>query len=365
MERYDIHCFSCGCNLDIDDVVYFDDRAYCPDCLDEVTTHCSECGRRIYRGSNYGNDFTTLCESCYDSYYTTCTECGALILRDDAYYVDEEDDDPLCYNCSHNCMIHNYSYKPRPIFYGGEKELFLGVELEVDAGDNKSDCARELHDFVNKNHVRIYMKNDGSLTYGFEIVTHPMTLEYHKNQMPWKEILQKVIDYGFKSHKTDTCGLHVHVNRTAFGESYEEQEANISKVLFLIEKYWEELLRFSRRSNYQINQWAARYGFKERPIHIMNEAKKCGLGRYACVNLTNAKTVEFRMWRGTLKYNTLLATLQMVGRLCKVAFLNSEKELQEMSWWSFVRAITEEELITYLKERSLYINEPVETEEDE
>ena len=71
------------------------------------------------------------------------------------------------------------------------------------------------------------------------------------------------------------------------------------------------------------------------------------------------------MWRGTLKYNTLIATLQMVARLCKVAIFHSEKELQNLSWWRFVSDITEPELITYLKERRLYLNEPVETEEEE
>ena len=55
----------------------------------------------------------------------------------------------------------------------------------------------------------------------------------------------------------------------------------------------------------------------------------------------------------------------MVARLCKVAIFHSEKELQNLSWWRFVSDITEPELITYLKERRLYLNEPVETEEEE
>ena len=70
------------------------------------------------------------------------------------------------------------------------------------------------------------------------------------------------------------------------------------------------------------------------------------------------------MWRGTLKYNTLIATLQMVERLCKVALFNSEEELQNLSWWRFVSMVKEQELITYLKERQLYINEPIECEEE-
>jgi len=35
------------------------------------------------------------------------------------------------------------------------------------------------------------------------------------------------------------------------------------------------------------------------------------------VNITNADTIEFRIFRGTLKYNTLIATLQMVAVECE------------------------------------------------
>jgi hypothetical protein len=36
-----------------------------------------------------------------------------------------------------------------------------------------------------------------------------------------------------------------------------------------------------------------------------------------------------------------------------------------MSWHGFLERLTEPELIEYLKERRLYVNEPVETEEDD
>ncbi len=48
-----------------------------------------------------------------------------------------------------------------------------------------------------------------------------------------------------------------------------------------------------------------------------------------------------------------------------MAFLLSEEELGDLSWCGFLERITETELITYLKERRLYINEPIETEEDD
>ena len=59
-----------------------------------------------------------------------------------------------------------------------------------------------------------------------------------------------------------------------------------------------------------------------------------------------------------------LATLQMVNHICDVAFTLSDVELQELSWSDFVATVTEPELIQYLKERRLYINEEITTEED-
>ena len=82
------------------------------------------------------------------------------------------------------------------------------------------------------------------------------------------------------------------------------------------------------------------------------------------MNLTNTDTIEFRIFRGTLKYNTLIATLQLVDRVCDVAIALSDEELKALSWTTFVSGCTEPELVQYLKERRLYINEPVVCEEE-
>ena len=42
----------------------------------------------------------------------------------------------------------------------------------------------------------------------------------------------------------------------------------------------------------------------------------------------------------------------------------SDEELKGLSWTSFVASLTQPELIQYLKERRLYVSEPVEMEED-
>lgn len=156
-----------------------------------------------------------------------------------------------------------------------------------------------------------------------EIVPHPMSLEYHQD-FCWEKLMRKSVSMRYRSHQTTTCGLHIHVNRKSLGANTEEQEEVISRILYFVEHHWNEILTFSRRSEYTMNRWAARYGYESSPKAILDKAKKGNCGRYAAVNLCNYHTIEFRMFRGSLKLNTLIAALQIVNRICDVAFSLSD-----------------------------------------
>ena len=362
-------CCHCGHEYPLENRVMVGDDAICERCANEETVICSRCGERVYRDDNAGDENTPLCQPCYDRHYTSCERCGRIIHLDDAYYEDDDEDDPLCYDCHtharRNKMIEDYYYKPEPLFRGNGPRYF-GVELEIDGAGEDDTSARKIMEIANGNGLEnLYCKHDGSLDDGFEMVTHPMTLEYHMKEMPWAKILQEAICLGYTSHQANTCGLHVHVNRDAFGESEAEQDAVIARILYFFEKNWEELLKFSRRTPRQLERWATRYGYKDQPKELLDHAKK-GYhgGRYTSVNLTNTDTIEFRIFRGTLKYNTLIATLQLLDRICDVAICLTDDQVKAMSWTTFASGCTQPELVRYLKERRLYVNEPVESEEE-
>ena len=361
-------CPSCGREHPISEWTTFDDEDLCPVCFETRTTLCRECGQRIWRTDNAGNDVHPLCQDCFDDHYTTCSCCGALLRWSSAYYDEANDEDqerPYCDSCYQSrsvSTIHDYYFKPDPIFYGYGPRYF-GVELEIDNGGEVDSRAAQILNVANARGDFLYAKHDGSLNDGFELVSHPMSLEHHCHNMPWENILKKAVQLDYQSHQAGTCGLHIHVSRDAFGETEVEQDAVIARILYLFEKHWEELLKFSRRTQRQLDRWAARYGYKDQPRDILDHAKKGGgAGRYTCVNLTNEHTIEFRIFRGTLKLNTLIATLQLVDRICDVALFLSDEEVKAMSWTTFVSGCTQPELVQYLKERRLYINEPVETE---
>ena len=359
----------CGHERPWDEHTEFDGQDLCADCLETHTVLCHECRERLWTDENAGSRDTPLCQDCYDDNYTHCCRCGHLLRENEAYYEssDEYDERPYCANCYYaldkDQSIHDYYYKPEAVFHG-KGPRFFGVELEIDGAGERAANALALLNIANRDGDCAYIKHDGSLNEGLEIVTHPMSLDYHRNKMPWAELCRKAASLGYLSHRTTTCGLHIHVSRKAFGATEQEQDAAIARVLYFFEKHWEELLKFSRRTPRQLERWAARYGYKEQPMEILDFAKK-GYhgGRYTCVNLQNTTTVEFRMFRGTLKPNTIFATLELLDRICDLAVCLTDEELKAVPWTSFVIGVSTErypELVQYLKERRLYVNEPVE-----
>lgn len=365
-------CKYCGKVLTKDEQHEFDGKIMCESCLESLTVVCSHCGERIWNDENSGSDHFTLCQRCYDNHYTTCERCGTIIHYDRAFYFDDEDY-PYCQRCyeeeSNEQSIHNYYYKPSPIFYGND-DMYMGVELEIDGGGESGDSADRLLYIANFHKERMYMKHDGSIEDGFEMVTHPMCLDYHQKEMPWRKIFSKAIDMGYRSHKTTTCGLHIHVNRDALGYDSNSIEETIARIVYFVEAHWNELLKFSRRTESNIMRWASRYGIEQDTKATYDKAKKGSYNRYVCVNLQNSNTIEFRIFRGTLKYETFIATLQLVHEICNRAIDATDKEFESMCWSDFVKEINKEdklELINYLKSKELYINEPTsitETEEE-
>ncbi|WP_295215561.1 amidoligase family protein [Ruminococcus sp.] len=357
-------CTHCGNILAEQEGTIVGDDILCDECVADYCVTCDHCEETMWTEDCITDDHLYLCPDCYESHYHRCQNCDRIIHED---CVNWHCDMPYCDDCydemESDNEIEDYSYKPAPIFFG-KGERFFGVELEVDDG-GKYDCnVRQLKELANANHAHIYIKADGSLNDGFEIVSHPMTLDYHINEMDWETVLEKAVELGYRSHQTSTCGLHIHVNRDAFGENQAEQEEVIAKILYFVESHWNELFRFSRRKESSINRWSARYGFEKTGKEILDKAKDFSCGRYTAVNLRNYHTIEFRIFRGTLKYNTFIAALQLVNEICNTALFSSEDKLEKLSWSEFVRRIKEPELIQYLKEHQLYINEQVFGEEE-
>lgn len=354
-------CEDCGTLTKLEDckVVnpHLENKKYvCPDCATEYQT-CTHCNSLITHAEVWASDSEeVICNSC-SSYYTICQECRCIIHEDDAYYSDGYDYCQDCYDDISSDYVEDYSYKPEPEFRGETDEnLYLGVELEVDCGSNLQSTTKRIYDEF----ADVYMKHDGSLTAaGFEIVSFPATLEYHASELGWKDLMQVCLDNDYRSHDTTTCGLHVHLSRAFLGATEQEQELNIAKLIILFDRFWDShIVPFSRRDYNALQSWADKPSVEcvdtDTESEVVDKIKQYKhSGRYKAINLQNYSTIEFRLFRGTLNFNTFLASLQFVvtiTRFVKSIKLNSIFSVK----WEDVFLCTEfPELKEYLRKKNL------------
>lgn len=290
--------------------------------------------------------------------------------------------------------INSYDHRPSVKFVKDDNDalpLYLGVELEVDTFteyDNDNDEYNGPFDYsehqfhadmvlqkISPNGY-VYAKSDGSLNSGFEIVSHPITLENHY-KMRWDSGMKALTKYNYSSHNVGTCGMHVHINRDFFGESDDAQYYGGAKLAYLLEKYWESFLAFSRRKNNQVSRWASKRDMIDRYTNhlqwttsqdnsITNKVKKTllinafkqvyGGNKYVAINTQHAKTYELRIFRGTLKYDTFIATLEFVDNLARVAKGATMLTLDKITFADIIKHNNRENLKKYWEYRKDAIN---------
>ena len=75
--------------------------------------------------------------------------------------------------------------------------------------------------------------------------------------------------------------------------------------------------------------------------------------RYYAVNLANFYTVEFRIFRGSLVKETILASLELVSNLCEFAKAKTVRECLNASWDDFAYYRDYAEIKSYCQRRGI------------
>lgn len=349
----------------------FNDRTVCPDCGERYVPCEAYWCEHLTNNLQPIND-TMMCETCVEQ-YDTCTDCERDVHCENIYTCDSCDDALLCAYChdtdhDHDSrIIHDYSYKPYPIFHGRfddhhdkQTKRFYGLELEIDGAGESSNNAEELLKWSH-NEDLYYIKSDGSLHDGLEIVTHPATLDFHLKKMPWPAILDKARDLGYKSHQTATCGLHIHVSTAAFGKlSYDrygfperKTDTATSKLVALFWRLWPELTKFSRRTNSQIYEWC-RPNYDASTLTRRDLYQSKYKGRYMALNFSGPDTIEVRLFRGSLRMETIGASLELIDLLVDLATTRGFGWISKVTWDTIIsEAKGRKYLGEYLQTRNL------------
>ena len=286
--------------------------------------------KKLTRNELLGEDFE----------YRICARCGA------EYTTRTDDDDTLCDACRDRHYVtpyHRYALPVRCYSLTGRDNdnRFLGSEIEVEYGGESDMEAKFVvrHLRAKNGEPFVYVSHDGSLTNGFEIITQPATLGYHKSlEKEYESVFKNLIADGYRGHEGIHAGIHVHVNRKYFGDN-EEQEGAIMKLLFLIEKFWDEIIIFSRRDYEKSKTYMAKvedcYSNPKSYFDTFNKTGDHG-GHYFALNISNPNTIEFRMFRSTLNINTYMCILEFVDNICKIAKTKSMNEIESMDFFSLL-----------------------------
>jgi hypothetical protein len=155
-----------------------------------------------------------------------------------------------------------------------------------------------------------YLKNDGSLNQGMELVTHPMSYDFYTNyaEILWSTVEQLRTNYHMRSGDTSTCGIHIHISRTGFSGG-----AHMHRFLNLV--YSNERL-FSKLAGRHSDRWA-KFDDVQRWDNDGNGYKSFkrkledgrSTDRYSAVNTQNQHTLEMRIFKGSMLKDTIMAHL--------------------------------------------------------
>ena len=314
-------------------------ETWCDACVDGYAYRCDDCGEYFDEQLTEVHNGDIICDSCLED-YRHCDECDDWYPEDEGEW-DEDEDRWICHNClSEKCdrrIIHDYhAYKADLVFLGDSdrhKFLHMGVELEIDGAGEYSENAFQIVEAGNNGiNDTITCMHDGSLRKGFELISQPATLQYHCKRYGWDKMMAEAKKLGYKSHDIGTCGMHVHVDRQYFYDAFVDPEFGLA-LLAVNNRKW--LMQFSRRTDYYYCPFPTDqedYGMQyvsddfnckkcekagkrdgEARLRDLRYSLRC---HYSCINMSSHPTIEFRFFRGTLKFSTFVANLQLVQMMC-------------------------------------------------
>lgn len=233
--------------------------------------------------------------------------------------------------------LEQWDYQPSPIFHGTDpNNTFYGLELEVTTEDYRAAV-------IARHHLGDlgYLKSDGSVN-GFEIVTHPMSMDYANAHFPWA-MLGDLRTNGNCSVRARDNGIHVHVSRDGFSSPshlyrwmkfiYRNQHA-VEAIAGRVANSW---ARFS--DEHRDAQIIHVGGKKHRGKPLPSPCGRCAHcqayrpaecyvilrasdfrgtdatldSRYAAINTTNRATLEVRVFAASLRKERVQARLQLVA----------------------------------------------------
>lgn len=282
-DRHIFVCSDCVVNCDSCGLPYRDPDSAEECCVSDLFS-CEECGEQW--------------EESYEA--VSCCDPGSGLLRDYCYRP------PLRFWRMQDGLLQAFTHsQPRTLFMGMELELEKatgGVEAFLGNADEFSDAYPSF----------LWVKSDGSLgSQGVELVTMPSTLSAFRKRFPFAALEQWRKD-GARSYAYSSCGIHIHVSRSAFDPPHMWR--------FVRFQLWNSQLcqLVAQREASSYAQWTeggAIQGNESDSLPDFIKGKDANRNRYVAINFQNDQTVELRYFKGNITEASILAKLSYVDSL--------------------------------------------------
>ena len=242
----------------------------------------------------------------------------------------------------------------------------IGVELEVEF-DTES-AARE---FTLSRSNWFFLEHDGSIgRYGWdgvEIITIPLRPQDAKSPEFWDGNLTNYIYHQVRSWDTcGRCGLHVHIGNERLGGHPLAIQENQAKLIYFHEHFLKgqpitEAVYGRSRSYHEING-ETDHGAEFSRVHKMMtkdrkkqmELKDATLNdrninyRYHAINITNSKTTEFRLGKGTLNPMRIAAVVEYCDLQCEYARRTNWGQMSVEDFLDYLRITASDNLKQFI-----------------
>jgi hypothetical protein len=282
---YNIICCNCGVQIDVmgdGEFIRHDDSYYCTECA-----HCCNwCG----------DTFTTSqCVRVGSNYY--CRECH------------DEHQSQIVSPVDTRQLIRSWNYTPNNLNFRNHVDSslrensdfhYFGIELEFEREQNAN--IPRFWQEINALHSDFwFLKQDGSLSNGCEVVSHPATMEY-LDAMDWRGFFRIAHDCGL--YVNSHCGMHVHTNESRFPR---QAVVNVASFLW---KHKRECEQIAGRTSHYAKIVSCHFG--DSSYHQPD--------RYCAVNTFKPGTVEFRFNDGTINFDDFAKRLHFVADSVEIAY---------------------------------------------
>jgi hypothetical protein len=286
--------------------------------------------------------------------FLPCRRCGCYFvaaLLTTHHSVDGFLDRMICGKCievhSRKVSIRKHDYKgyPDPMYtrefnyirgerierpsyrlFGVEVETELDRDMIIRDDIDRFDIAMDIAKYMPNGFMII--KEDGSLTMngkytnsaefdqggkvngcisaGFEMVSAPADINAHRACWPVLASLD-VFKY-LRAWNTPTCGMHVHVSREAMSN------LQIGRIIAFINHPVN--VNFMRKISGRSSGQYCRRENKKLSDALRPERGDRDIRRRVAVNVQNNATIEFRMFRGTIKPYHIIRNIEFVDAVC-------------------------------------------------